>query len=281
MRVALYARYSSENQSRTSIKDQIELCSRYVDKQGWTIVATYTDPAGSGASRFRPGYQRLLSDLDRSIFDIVVVEALDRLGRKLSDIADLHDRCAFAASAFMPFTSARSVRCILASSAPWPSSICPICVRRPGAASLAKRCKGKPPGGKAYGYNVVAPSTGERRINALEARIVGRIFREFADGASPRAIAKRLNLESIAGPEGRPWGGTTIRGQADRGTGILNNALYAGCLEWNRCSYIKDPRIGKRVARPNPRSKWEIVEIPDLRIVDDNLWARVRHGDRR
>jgi hypothetical protein len=141
---------------------------------------------------------------------------------------------------------------------------------------LGKALQGKLPGGKAYGYDVVAPGTGERRINALEARIVGRIFREFADGSSPRAIAKRLNLESIPGPEGRPWGGTTIRGQADRGTGILNNALYAGCLEWNRCSYIKDPRIGKRVARPNPRSKWEIVEIPDLRIVDDNLWARVK-----
>jgi site-specific DNA recombinase len=102
------------------------------------------------------------------------------------------------------------------------------------------------------------------------------LFREFAEGCSPRAIAKRLNFEGIPGPEGRPWGDTTIRGQTDRGTGILNNALYAGRLEWNRCSYIKDPRTGKRIARPNPRSKWEIVEIPDLRIVDDGLWARVK-----
>ena len=59
----------------------------------------------------------------------------------------------------------------------------------------------------------------------------------------------------MAGPDGRPWGDTTIRGQADRGTGLLNNALYVGRLEWNRCSYVKDPRTGKRVARPNPREK--------------------------
>jgi DNA invertase Pin-like site-specific DNA recombinase len=96
MRAAIYARYSSEQQRGASIGDQIEICTRYVDRQGWAAVATYTDAAASGASRFRPGYQRLLSDLDGGIFNVVVVEALDRFGRKLSDIADLHDRCAFA-----------------------------------------------------------------------------------------------------------------------------------------------------------------------------------------
>lgn len=110
---------------------------------------------------------------------------------------------------------------------------------------------------------------GERRINAGEAAVVRRIFRDFAAGVSPRAIAKALNTEGVPGPDGRPWGDTTIRGQVERGIGILNNALYAGRLEWNRCSYVKDPRTGKRVARPNPREAWEIVPVPDLRIVDD------------
>jgi site-specific DNA recombinase len=96
MRAAIYARFSSENQSVSSIADQIELCSRYIAKNGWTAVTTYSDAAMSGASRFRPGYQQLLADLDCGVFDVVVVEALDRLGRKLADIADLHDRCTFA-----------------------------------------------------------------------------------------------------------------------------------------------------------------------------------------
>ena len=38
----------------------------------------------------------------------------------------------------------------------------------------------------------------------------------------------------------------------------------------------KDPSTGKRVARPNPRPQWEIVEVPELRIVADDLWDRVR-----
>jgi hypothetical protein len=146
---------------------------------------------------------------------------------------------------------------------------------------LGRALKGKQPGGKAYGYDVVAASAkddgaGERRINQAEAAVVERIFREFADGRSPRAIAKRLNRDGILGPGGRPWGDTTIRGQAERATGILNNALYVGRLEWNRCSYIKDPRTGKRVARPNPREKWEVAAVPHLRIIDDALWQRVK-----
>ena len=53
-------------------------------------------------------------------------------------------------------------------------------------------------------------------------------------------------------PSGRLWQDTTIRGQKERGTGLLNNELYIGEMVWNRCSYVKDPRTGKRVARPNP-----------------------------
>ncbi len=70
MRAAIYARFSSENQSVSSITDQIEVCSRYIAKNSWTAVTTYSDAAMSGASRFRPGYQQLLADLDRGLFDV-------------------------------------------------------------------------------------------------------------------------------------------------------------------------------------------------------------------
>jgi len=38
IKVALYARYSSENQRDASIKDQLRLCRLHAEKQGWTIV---------------------------------------------------------------------------------------------------------------------------------------------------------------------------------------------------------------------------------------------------
>jgi site-specific DNA recombinase len=37
MRAVIYARYSSDNQREASIEDQLEVCRRYVERQGWTI----------------------------------------------------------------------------------------------------------------------------------------------------------------------------------------------------------------------------------------------------
>ena len=103
-----------------------------------------------------------------------------------------------------------------------------------------------------------------------------RIFRDYANGLSPRKIAATLNAEGVAGPGGRNWGDTTIRGQVDLGTGILNNDLYVGRLVWNRCSYVKDPKTGKRLARPNPIDQSEAVDVPELCIIGDELWNRVK-----
>ena len=276
MRAAIYARFSSENQSVSSIVDQIEVCSRHIAKNGWTTVTTYSDAAMSGASRFRPGYQQLLADLDRGLFDVVVVEALDRLGRKLADVADLHDRCTFSGITLVAVNVGEITAMHIGLLGTMAQLYLSDLKQKTWRGQLGRALQGKVPGGKAYGYDLVTAATGERQINPVEAAIVRRIFTEFATGQSPRAIAKRLNAEAVAGPDRRPWGDTTIRGQAERGTGLLNNALYVGRLEWNRCSYVKDPRTGKRVARPNPREKWEVTEVPHLRIVDDPLWQQVK-----
>lgn len=61
-----------------------------------------------------------------------------------------------------------------------------------------------------------------------------------------------------------------------RGTGLVNNKLYIGRLIWNRLRYLKDPSTGRRVSRLNPESEWIVKDVPDLRIVDDELWQAVR-----
>ena len=45
---------------------------------------------------------------------------------------------------------------------------------------------------------------------------------------------------------------------------------------WNRLRYVKDPDTGKRVSRPNPPSEWVTTAVPELRIVDDELWNQVK-----
>src|SRR6516225_3877493 len=95
MRVVIYARYSSENQREASIEDQVRLCRERIKREGWALVATYSDAAMSGASRLRPGYQKLLEDARAGRFDLVVAEALDRLSRDQEDIAGLYKQLGF------------------------------------------------------------------------------------------------------------------------------------------------------------------------------------------
>lgn len=111
--------------------------------------------------------------------------------------------------------------------------------------------------------------------------MIRRIFRVFATGISPRAIAKTLNDEGVTGPEGKLWNDTTIRGHVKRGTGIINNELCIGRLVWNRQRYLKDPSTGRRVSRLNPESAWIVTEVPELRILDGALWqaAKTRQSE--
>jgi hypothetical protein len=84
----------------------------------------------------------------------------------------------------------------------------------------------------------------QRTIHPREAETVRAIFRLVVNGVSPRAIAQRLDAENVPGPELRPWLETTIGGQKERGTGLLNNELYAGQLVCNLCPYVRDLDAG-------------------------------------
>ncbi len=95
MRAVIYARYPSDLQREASIADQVEVCRRYIEAQGWTLGRVYSDAALGGASRHRPGLQALTKDAGAHPFDVVVCEAVDRLGRRLADTADLPDTLTF------------------------------------------------------------------------------------------------------------------------------------------------------------------------------------------
>ena len=62
MRAAIYARYSTDLQSASSIDDQVRLCRERLERDGHELVQIYSDRAVSGATLIRPGVQRLMQD---------------------------------------------------------------------------------------------------------------------------------------------------------------------------------------------------------------------------
>jgi hypothetical protein len=202
--------------------------------------------------------------------------ALDRLSRRLSDVAAFHDRIRFRGLNLFAVDRGEITSMMVGVLGAMGQAYVDDLRHKTKRGLTGKILAGLAAGGLGYGYEVDSSVKGGRRIVEAEAKVVRRIFDLYAGGASPRAIVAKLNGERIPGPGGRPWIDTTVRGQADRGTGILNNVAYAGRLEWNRCSYVRNPGTGKRVARPNPRDEWEVMNTPELRIVDDELWNRAK-----
>jgi hypothetical protein len=52
--------------------------------------------------------------------------------------------------------------------------------------------------------------------------------------------------------------------------------MYIGRLVWNRLRYMKNPSTGKRQSRLNPPEEWIVKDVPELRIVPQDLRDTVK-----
>ncbi|RWR04618.1 recombinase family protein, partial [Paenirhodobacter populi] len=286
-RAAIYARYSSEHQREASLDDQIRICRRLIAEKGWILAGIYSDAAMSGASALRPDYQRLQDDARRSRVDVIVSESIDRISRDQEHIAAFYKQMSFLGIPLITVAEGAISELHIGLKGTMSALYLKDLAQKTHRGLEGRVRDGKSAGGISYGYRVhreLRPDgtliTGERLIDPDQAAIVTRIFTEYASGLSARAIAAALNDEGIASPDSGKgdgtWGPSTISGNWKRGTGILNNELYIGRLVWNRQHFIKDPVTQKRQARLNPPAEWITHEVPELRIIDQDLWDRVK-----
>jgi site-specific DNA recombinase len=216
-------------------------------------------------------------------FDIVPSEALDHLSRDQEDVAGIYKRMAFADVKIVTLSEGELTHLHVGLKGTMNALFLKDLANKTRRGLRGRVEAGKSGGDLCYGYEVAkqTDSAGEllcggRRIVPEAAEIVRRIFRGFVSGVSPRRIAFGLNKDNVPGPDGSAWGYSTIRGHVSRGTGVLNNELYAGRIVWNRQRHIKDPSSDRRVSRPNPPGEWITADVPELRIVDDDLWQGAR-----
>lgn len=287
-KVAIYARYSTDLQSARSIEDQIRVCNQRAHREGWSIYQRYTDHAISAATMKRAGLQEMLKDARDGKLDIILVESLDRLSRDQADIAAIFKHMQFAGVEIITLCEGR-VGILDVGLRGTMNQLYLVEVANKARRGQEGRVKaGKVASGLSYGYDVVRrfdtsgfAVKGERKINTRQAKIIRRIFRDYAAGHSPRKIAKCLNEEGVPSPFGKEWNPGTIHGNRHRGIGIVNNEFYIGQLVWNRMTFITDPDTGRRVYRLNPESAWVRQPVPWLRIVTQGLWDKVKQRQQK
>lgn len=276
MRVAIYARFSSDLQDIRSIADQIAAARDHADRQGWQVVANFSDAAISGSSLHnRPALLDLMVAAQSKQFDVVLTESIDRLSRDLEDIAGIYKRLSYMGVKIVTLADGEVGKLHVGLKGIIASIYLDDLAQKTRRGQAGRVKAGRIPGGKSYGYTVIrdGEERGRRVINDAEAAIVRRIFQEYVDGDSPLAIAGRLNTELVASPRGGQWNASTINGSRKRLNGVLNNPLYAGRLVYNRQRFEKDPASGKRQAKPNPPDRWLEQAIPELAIVPPALFA--------
>jgi len=284
MRAAIYARYSTDRQSETSLADQVRRARDRAAALGLTVVATHGDDAISGSVPVgsRPAGKALLADALAGRWQVLLLEGLDRLSREIGEqeriVKRLEHRGIRIIGTADGYDSQASGRKVLRIARGMINELYLDDLRHKTHRGLEGAVlRGHHAGGLSYGYRSVAAEGGHQlEVVASEAEIVRRILAEYAEGASCQRIAHQLNRDGVPAPRGGTWAVSCIYGSPRKGSGILNNALYIGRYIWNRSQWLKDPDSGRRTRVDRPQAEWRIEARPELRIVDDALWHAVR-----
>ncbi|WP_202033818.1 recombinase family protein [Agrobacterium larrymoorei] len=285
--VLFYARYSTDRQDEQSIETQVALGREFARERGWTITETIEDRAISGTKlKSRPGIQNVLRRIKRGDIHVLLCVSVDRISRDMEHSSGILKQLRHHGVELWTVQNSSAVndmelglRSIISH-----DMIEQTRYRtREGMKTSVK--KGRAAGGIAYGYRAKLVYDvkgdripGEREIDEEQAEIVRWLFEQYVLGRSPKELAVELNgrLPPVPGPRGLKWRDTAIRGHRDRGAGILNNETYIGRLVFNRRNFRKNPETENREARMNDKSEWVVGEVPELRIVSDELWAKVK-----
>src|SRR2546422_5000447 len=230
IRGAIYTRVSTEDQAKQgfSLEAQRERLEAYCLARDWSVVEKYIDDGHSGRNVRRPAYQKMMAERER--WDTVLVIKMDRIHRNSRNFMDMMDDLRRWGKDFVSATESldtstamgRFVMDIIQRIAQLESEQIGERVYM-GMAQKHKQAKGLLGFRRPYGYDYV---DGNLAVNEKEARVVRRIFREYAEGATLHAIAAALNDGGVPSQRNRQWSKSGLRY-------MLRNPVYVGKIRWD------------------------------------------------
>ncbi|HKO49462.1 MAG TPA: recombinase family protein [Polyangiaceae bacterium] len=289
--IAIYARFSSEDQREASIDEQVRRCTAFAHEHGGDVRSglIFSDRATSGAGIDRPGYERMmrLATAKPRQVDVILVEDLSRLSRAQADLFTIQRLLEFSEVRLVGIsdgidTSAKHSRLTFGLkslvSAVYLDELRDKTLRGLEGRALA----GFATGGVAFGYSLHKQTTVDGKsvgtsieINEEQACVVRRIFGLYLEGRSLSAIARTLNEDGVAPPrvhaKGRRvgWKDSTIRA-------MLHNESYAGKWKYRASQWRKVPGTNRRVPVRRDDPQAIVDDRQHLRLVDANTWHAVQ-----
>jgi len=225
----IYARYSSgPNQREESIEGQIRECSEFAQNNGIQVIGSYIDRAISGRTDNRDDFQRMMKDVEKNRFDVIIVWKIDRFGRSREDIAVNKLKCRkhgvkvmYAKEHIPDGPTGIILESLLEGMAEYYSAELSEKIIR-GLTENA--LKGKVANGSVgLGYRIGEDKLIE--IDEVNAPTVRRIFEMFSEGFKYSEIIAKLNEMGLKTRRGGAFNKNSLYC-------MLNNRKYIGEYRW-------------------------------------------------
>ncbi|MBP3920555.1 MAG: recombinase family protein [Bacilli bacterium] len=296
--VGIYIRLSQEDKDKKyesdseSVINQKELLKNYVKNNNFNLVKEYVDDGFSGTDFERPGFQRMLEDINNKKINCVIVKDLSRLGRD-------HVMTGYYIETFFPENNIRFISILesfdsFKNQASNDSSTfiiaCNDYYSKQNSIKIRNVLNEKRKNGKfvgslpCYGYMRDPEDKGHLIPNPETAPIVKKIFKWRADGIGPTEIATRLNKAHVVTPSGYKktnyssrlidrdnWNISTVKK-------ILINRIYTGDLVQHtqtKVSYKSKKKITL------DEKLWIVVENIHEALVDKDTFDYVNNLRKR
>lgn len=291
-KVAMYIRLSKEDgdkQESESVTNQRNLILQYVKDNNLELFGEYIDDGVSGTTFDRPGFNRMIKDIENHQVNMVITKDLSRLGRD-------YIKTGFYIESYFPENNIRYVALLdnldTFEENSTASDITPFkaVLNDMYAKDISKKirsvCKQKRENGQyisaypPYGY--VKDSTSELShllVDEYAANIVKRIFEMYVNGISTYKISSILNSENVEPPavylkmnlvhkskDFDKWRPTSVQK-------ILKNEVYLGKLlqgKTKKLSYKSKKKIDL------PRELWIVEENAHEQIIDNATFDKVQ-----
>lgn len=292
-RAAVYIRLSREDgdkEESDSVGNQRKLLTEYVSKmEDFILYDTYVDDGYTGTSFNRPGFKRMIADIEEGRVNCVIVKDLSRFGRDYIDTGRYLERV-------FPELGVRfiSVSDGIDSIRQAYDMLLPIknIFNEQYARDISKKIqatvKAKQKAGEfigaftSYGYKKSFVDKNKLVVDEYAAEVVRKVFRLYVGGMGKLSIAKLLNAEGILCPSEYKmangenykncnrlestsyWTYSTINA-------MLKNEMYVG----NMVQGKKHQQMRSR-QRLVEKENWIIVRGTHEPIIDPETWEKAQ-----